>query len=196
MNKKSILKHIQAFILGVLLTSSILYFMRNDSGMIQNQTTYLSQPIASEKILITSAGQSTDTYIIKDVANDLLLENIFIPNAETSDLEGVNSMVIVIAHSYIGELLHDIDYEDEYLRVEQLIQDAEEINLPIIGVYIGGQMRNNKKTNQLIDLVFTSSNYNFIVGDSYAQNETTYDVPMVYVENLQQIKGPFSSLFR
>jgi len=194
-----LLKKVVAFILGILVTSSIILTINNEQNSIQNQLTYLSQPIASEKILITSAGQSTDTYIIKDVANDLLLENIFIPNAEPSDLDGVNSMVIVVAHSHIGELLHDIDYEEEYMRVQELVQDAQTKEIPIIGVYIGGQMRNYKKTNQMIELVFSSSTYNFVVGET--KNLTTQlshetDVPMIYVDSLQQIKGPFSSLFR
>lgn len=188
-----------AFVLGIVITSSILITLSDRDESINNQLTYLSQPIASEKLLITSAGQSTDTYIIKDVANDLLLENIFIPNAETNDLEGVNSIVMVVAHSQIGESLNDIDYETEYLRVETLIEEARNKELPIIGVYIGGQMRNYKKTNQLIDLVFSSSSYNFIVGtsDHFSNKEAEFsDIPLVYVDDIKQIKGPFSSLFR
>lgn len=195
MIKSSFMKQVLAFMLGLILTSFLMYILTNNEPMIQNQLTYLSQPVASEKILITSAGQSTDTYIIKDVANELLLENIFIPNAKTTDLEGVNSIVIVIGHSHIGELLHDIEFEDEILRVEQLIEDANQKSLPIIGVYIGGQMRNNKKNNTLIDLVFSSSTYNLVVGESN-HIESDFDVPMIHVDNIRQIKGPFSSLFR
>jgi len=192
-------KKVLAFMLGIVIVSSIILILNNKQNTIQNQLTYLSQPIASEKVLITSAGQSTDTYIIKDVANDLLLENIFIPNAESSDLDGVKSVVIVVAHSYIGEFLHDIDYEDEYMRVQELVEDAQAKELPIIGVYIGGQMRNHKKTKQLIDLVFSSSSYNFFVGEDHnlaTQLSLETDVPMIYVDSMQQIKGPFSSLFR
>lgn len=199
MTKSYFLKNTLGFILGILLTSMVIWLLSDEQDTVNNQPVYLSQPIASEKILITSAGQSIDTYIIKDVANDLLLENVFIPSAEVSDLEGVNSIVIVVAHSDIGEVLHNIDHENEYARVEQLIEEANSKDLPIIGVYIGGKMRSNKKTNQLIDLVFSSSTYNIVAGE--ADSQTTKlsresEVPMIYIANLQQIKGPFSSLFR
>lgn len=185
--------------LGVVLTSSILFMIKAEDDVIQNQLTYLSQPIASEKLLITSAGQSTDTYIIKDVANELLLENIFIPNAEVTDLDGVNSVVVVVAHSQIGETLNDIDFDTEYKRVETLIEASIVKELPIIGVYIGGDMRNDKKTNQLIELVFSSSTYNLVIGESdqFSNNDAEFvHVPLIHLEDLQQIKGPFSSLFR
>jgi hypothetical protein len=199
MNKHHKLKHVLAFLLGIVVTTSILFMFKKEDQTAFNQQAYLSQPIASEKLLITSAGQSTDTYIIKDVANDLLLENIFIPHAETSDLEDVNSVVIVVAHSQIGETLQDIDFDDEYLRVQTLIEETLEKDLPIIGVYIGGQLRDNNKTNQLIELVFSSSSYNFVVGksDQFTNKDTKFShVPMIYVEDIRQIKGPFSSLFR
>lgn len=199
MNRHHTLKHVFAFLLGIVITLTILLTIQKDQVDDFNQLTYLSQPIASEKLLITSAGQSTDTYIIKDVANDLLLENIFIPNAKPSDLNDIESVVIVVAHSQIGELLHDIDFDEEYQRVKTLIDDSKEKNLPIIGVYIGGQMRNYNKTNQLLDLVFTSSTYNFVVGESdqFKDQEMDFsDVPMIYVDDMKQIKGPFSALFR
>lgn len=199
LNRNQIIKHILAFILGIVITFSGLIMLSSKDESTHSQPTYLSQPIASEKLLITSAGQSTDTYIIKDVANDLLLENIFIPNAEATDLEDVNSVVIVVAHSQIGETLNDMDFDTEYLRVQTLIEDIKNKDLPIIGVYIGGQMRNNEKTNQLLDLVFSSSSYNFIIGESnqFSDNDSEFShVPLIYVDDIKQIKGPFSSLFR
>ncbi|MCH4890194.1 hypothetical protein EZV73_21615 [Acidaminobacter sp. JC074] len=188
------IKNIVGFILGILITTSIIMIINDEEKTTPNQATYLSQPIASEKILITSAGQSTDTYIIKDVANDLLLENVFKPSAESDDLDGVNSLVIVVAHSDIGEVLHNIDHEKEYERVKDLIDEAQINDLPIIGVYIGGKMRSNKKTDQLIELVFSSSSYNLVAGQS--NDIITEDVPLIYVDDIQEIKGPFSSLFR
>lgn len=199
MTRDIFFKNTLAFLLGILVTSTLIMMINHEEKTVKNQSIYLSQPIGSEKILITSAGQSIDTYIIKDVANELLLENVFIPSAEASDLEGVNSVVIVVSHSDIGEVLHNIDHEKEYARVEELIASAQENDLPIIGVYIGGKMRSNKKTKQLIDLVFTSSTYNLVAGE--ADNITSKlsseeDIPMIYVNNIEQIKGPFSSLFR
>jgi len=199
MNSNNILKNIFGFLLGVLFTAFIIVSLGKDNRSLIQQPLYLSQPIASEKLLISSAGQSISTYIIKDIANDLFLENTFNPSADASDLNDVESLVIVVGHSDIGEDLHNIDHEDEIKRVEALIDQAQVLELPIIGVYIGGKQTNHSKTNQLLELVFSNSTYNIVTSEEHALITKLFDntkVPIIYVDTVKEINGPFLSIFR
>lgn len=199
MTSHQLTKKILGFLLGVAVSISIIFILDNNENEVVSQPLYLSQPIASEKLLITSAGQSISTYIMKDVANDLLLENTFKPSADVSDLEGVDSLVIVVGHSDIGEDLHNIDHQEEYGRIEELIKQAHEAQLPIIGIYIGGKQKNHQKTNQLLELVFSNSTYNIVTNEEYPLIKNLFDdkkLPIIYVDNVKEIKGPFLSFFR
>ena len=56
----------------------------------------LPRPIAKTPIAIISAGQSTDSYIIHDISNQLMLRSFFMPQARDTDLKEVNTIVFVI----------------------------------------------------------------------------------------------------
>lgn len=161
----------------------------------------LPRPIAKEVVLITSAGQSTDTYIVKDIANGLKIHNYFMPQASTLDLEGIQSLCIVIGYSETSEKLHDFSFETEKERVSNLITLAEKENLPIIAVYIGGKHRRGAQTDALISLVVSHADY-FI-----ATVESNYDdflmtlsrehqLPMTLVKQIANLSEPLASVYR
>ncbi len=197
-------KHIKNFFFflsGIITTLAVLSLLSNSQSDVLASPMYLPQPIASEKVLITSAGQSIDTYIVKDVANDLLLHNTFIPNVDEDDLTEINSVVIVIGHSDTGELLHEVDHQGETERVKRVIEKAQSSSQPIIAVFIGGKERRSRKTDQLLDLVCSSSS--FIIATESGDHDLfistiadTNSIPLVKIQDIQSFRAPFSSLFR
>jgi len=192
---------IAVFLMGLLLALLILNLIIPSSTTSTIKPTYFPQPIASEKILITSAGQSIDTYIVKDIANDLLLHNTFMPHADQSDLEGINSVVIVVGHSATGELLQEVDHIGELKRLDQIIEQAQNQSLPIISVYIGGKERRTPKTDQLLDKVCTSSTYIIATEDGdydqfLSSISESFNIPLVKIKDIKNFKAPFSSMFR
>lgn len=161
----------------------------------------LPRPIAKETVLITSAGQSTDTYIVKDIANKLLVHNFFMPQAGESDLIDVESVIVVVGYSEIGEKLHDISFFDEKKRVSDLIEAVKEKDLPIIVINVGAVSKQNTQSDELMRLVAEKSNY--MIG-TFSANEDNYmtdlaeefDVPLTLVEGVRDISEPFASAFR
>lgn len=161
----------------------------------------LPRPIAKETVLITSAGQSTDTYIVKDIANKLLVHNFFMPQAGESDLIDVESVIVVVGYSEIGEKLHDISFSDEKKRVSDLIEAVKEKDLPIIVINVGAVSKQNIQSDELMRLVAEKSNY--MIG-TFSANEDNYmtdlaeefDVPLTLVEGVRDISEPFASAFR
>lgn len=161
----------------------------------------LPQPIAKTPAVITSAGQGTDTYIIRDMANQLMIRSYFMPQAKDIDLEEMNTVVFVVGYSSLGAKLQDISYEEEKSRIEMLLAKAEEDKLKIITVAIGGESALEKKTEELLRLVGAKSDYFIGIRDSYNESilielakET--ENPLTLVGEVKDITGPFASAFR
>ncbi len=161
----------------------------------------LPKPIAEEMVLITSAGQSTDTYIIKDIANKLMIHNYFMPQANALDLDDINSVVFVVGYSKIHETLFDTDFESEIARIEKLIDKCKDLELTIITVFIGGDHRKDTYTLSMLDYIGSNSDYIITTADgdkdqSLYKLAHTNKIPITIVNKLDDISEPFASAFR
>jgi hypothetical protein len=192
-----------AIILIVLVTSfvinSTIFDKKKEMNMLLLPS--LPKPIAKEYALITSAGQSTEAYIISDIANKLMIHNYFMPEAKEADLEGINTLVFVVGYSSIGKKLHGISYDDEKKRIRELIEKSKKENLIIITVFIGGKNRRDKKTDELLSIICPDtdyliatkeSNYNSFLSE-LAKNER---IPLTLINEVKDVAEPFVSAFR
>lgn len=183
------------FLLGLAIISAQHY--EHD---LQNMPS-LPKPIAKEMVLITSAGQSTDTYVIKDIANKLMIHNYFMPQSQTLDYEEINSVVFVIGYSEISEMLFDTNYEDEFNRIKQLIKESEKMDLKVISIFIGGQHRKDDQTIALLEFLGDHSDYIIATSDG-DRDQSLYKlakdnkIPITIVNKLEDISEPFASAFR
>ncbi|WP_099189454.1 DUF6305 family protein [Tepidibacter mesophilus] len=183
----------------------ILSFISNTSKIQVNDDIYalpsLPRPIAEDKVLITSAGQSTDTYIIKDIANKLMIHNFFMPQAKDVDLEGVNTVVFVVGYSAIGEKLHGLTYAEEKKRIENLIQKLANRNITIITIFIADRENKNKETDEFLNITCKYADY--VIGTQNNNNNSSllelakkYKFPLTIVEDVTGLSEPFVSAFR
>lgn len=183
------------FLIGLAIISAQHY--EHD---LQNMPS-LPKPIAKEMVLITSAGQSTDTYVIKDIANKLMIHNYFMPQSQTLDYEEINSVVFVIGYSEISEMLFDTNYEDELNRIKKLIKESEKMDLKVISIFIGGQHRKDDNTIALLEYLGAHSDYIIATADgdrdqSLYQMAKENKIPITIVNKLEDISEPFASAFR
>jgi hypothetical protein len=161
----------------------------------------LPKPIAKEYALITSAGQSTDAYIINDISNRLMIHSYFMPQARAEDLTGVKTVVFVIGNSFLGEKTHGISFNDEKDRIEEMIKKANDEMLTIIAVYIGGSERRSKETDELLKLICPNVDYLIATKsgdfDDYLSELTERKrTPLTLVSEVSDIEEPFASAFR
>lgn len=194
MNRLSMIIILVAFVLltGQISANDILSRGRYPS---------LPRPIAKEVVLITSAGQSTDTYMIKDIANKLMIHNFFMPQADKADLEDISSVIVVVGYSGIGEKLHKVSFMDEKKRVTKLLDAATEKKLPIITIHLGGNLRMDEKSYELLKLSAEKSDYIIALDSANEKNEfselaNNLDIPLTLVEDVKDISEPFASAFR
>ena len=160
----------------------------------------LPRPIAEEPVIITSAGQSTDTYIIRDVSNQLMIRSFFMPQARGADLKEAKTIVFVVGYSSLGTKLQSKSYEEEKMRIEKLIEKAKENNSTILTVVMGGEQSHNN-TEELLRLIGTQSDY--MIGLRESSNESILtelakerDIPLTLVSGVNDISEPFASAFR
>jgi hypothetical protein len=189
---------------SALLIIFIIWFSYNaDQQAYKRSDNILSLPraIGTETVLITSAGQSTDAYLVKDVANKLMIHNFFMPQAVEPDLEGINTVVFVVGSSEFGEKLHGITYGNEKKRVDSLLKSLKKNKVTIITMYLGGQQRRNKKTEALLEMTCKESQYLISTvsadQDNYLSDLCSeYKVPLTLVRHVKDIAEPFVSIFR
>lgn len=190
-------------ILIFMLIASVIYIygLNTSRYQVKKGIPYLPRPIAEEVLLITSAGQSTDTYIIKDVANKLMINNYFMPQATDLDLEEIKTVAVVIGYSEIGEKLHDQQIDGEAERIDQLLKNANDSSMTVIAIYIGGKERRSKETDLLIETVLNYSDY--VITDEAGDYDglisnfaNELGIPASFVKDVTEIKEPFVSAFR
>jgi len=161
----------------------------------------LPRPIAKVPAAITSAGQSTDTYIINDISNQLMIRSFFMPQAEAEDIEDMNSIVFAVGYSSLGLKLQGLSYEDEKTRIEKLINMAKNNKLTIIAVVLGGEQPNDDRNENIIRLVGAKADY--IIGLKGSSSEELLadlaengNIPLTLVRKVKDISVPFASAFR
>lgn len=161
----------------------------------------LPRPIAEETILITSAGQSTDTYIVKDIANKLKIHTLFMPQAKTADLKDVKTLVFVIGYSELSEKVNQLNWDSEVERVDALLNYASNNEAKIITVFIGGIQRRSDETDAFIEQISLNSDYIIATYNSdfdhmISDLATLNDIPITLVDEISDVSEPFASAFR
>ena len=160
----------------------------------------LPQPIAEEPIVITSAGQSTDTYIVYDIANRLMIRSYFMPQAIDIEIKEAKTIVFVVGYSSLGMKLQGKSYVQEKERIEELIKNTHN-NCTIVTVAMRGEQQYDNKTAELLRLVCSHSDY--LIGMRESSNEIILaeiarekDIPLTLVAGVNDIAEPFASAFR
>ncbi|MDF2840059.1 MAG: hypothetical protein K0Q99_831 [Clostridia bacterium] len=161
----------------------------------------LPKPIAKEYVLITSAGQSTDAYIVNDIANKLMIHNYFMPQAKENNLESVNTLVFVVGYSELGEKLHGTSYEDEKKRIVKLLEKSVEENLVVITIYIGGKQQLEENTKGLLSLIIPNTDYLIGTkeanGDGFLSDQAKNNkISFTLINGVNDLSEPFASAFR
>jgi hypothetical protein len=197
---------IKSFIAIILIAIMMLFIMNAKTIVKKSETNALllpslPRPITKEYALITSAGQSTEANIVEDVANKLMINNYFMPQAKDTDLAGINTIVFVVGYSPFGEKLNGMSYENEKKRIIKLLQKSKEEKLVVITVYIGYKEQRDKRAEELLRLICPKTAY--LIGTE----ESDYDgflselakksrIPLTLINGVNNIAEPFASAFR
>ena len=155
---------------------------------------------AKEPVLITSAGQSADTQMVKVLADKNKITYKFNPLGKVANLQEVKSLIIVIGGSTKGMGAAGIDADKEATRIQQLLARAKELKIPLIGMHIGGKARRGDLSDRFIHMVVPSSSYLIVVkeGDSdeiFSKIASKNNIPIVLVSKISDAQEPLKSIY-
>jgi hypothetical protein len=189
---------LMAFGMLIVFVTNAIFSIEPPEQTMRNE--YPASPYSSEMILITSAGQSTDTYIFHDIANDLHLNNQFMPEADTYDLSAYSALVIVVGYSEVGMELNEVTFDEELKRVEKLIHHGQAELMPIIVTYLGGDERRDEMTDKLLLSLSEKADYIIMTtsnADSYFIRAMTREgeIPITTVSTVKDLNIPLKSIF-
>ena len=91
--------------------------------------------------------------------------------------------------------------EDEYLRIQKLIEDSHQLNIPVVAVYLGGSERRNAKTDELIKITCTNADY--IICTNAGNNDDyigkiaeSNAITISLIESIKDLTKPLALVFR
>lgn len=197
MIKNKHLSNFTYFCMGFIITLLVGYvvYENNDSQAVNVDYNMTAYP--SEKVLVSSLGQSTDVYIVQNVIDKRRISSQFMPQAETTELEDISSAVFVVGSSELGMRLVDRAFDGEIARIDELVGYLKARDIPIITVYIGQDLRLNGPTWQMLDKVGSQSD--LVISNSWRVSDYLRSYPVaeiVTIEHLSELNVVFSSVFR
>lgn len=159
-----------------------------------------SAPKFKQQILISAAGQSADTKLTGMVFKKLKLDIKENNNAKPNDLSGIKTLVIVPGFSSKGLGAAGISQEQEMNRVKELVVAANQKNIPIVCVHIGGNARRKGQSDDFNKYVAENSKYIIVVkqGDEdkfFSSIASQKNIPMKLVEKISDISNPVAAIF-
>lgn len=196
MKKYSLAAVLFAICIGIMTINQ-----RTSEGEKMNTWPNLPAPIGEEPMLITSAGQATEGKVFSFITQDLHLEGDYRPRALSSDLYDYNTLVIVAGFSPHGLNQTYRSIEGEKRRVHYILHEAERSSVPKILIHMGGTARDDDITWSIIEESMHHLDYVISFRDMKQKKELMeladqYDVPVTLVDEMEDLRTPFNSVFR
>lgn len=193
-------KNVMTFVGIIVVMLCFIVLTRNEAIHKEGSIRALPRPVAMEPVLITSGGQNTDSYIVKDIMNTLMIDNYFIPMATTEHLEGTQSVILVVGYSEIGNRIKDNGFADEKKRIQDFLYEVQKEDLYLITVYLRGGQMMDEETKELLKLSAKYSDYVIAVNPNNSFKDIQDMVPsttaITYVDEMAEVTEPIVSAFR
>ncbi|MFC2158473.1 DUF6305 family protein [Acidobacteriota bacterium] len=183
MNKR-LLNIVLSFMMIVLLNSSLL----------PEQTKFI------EPALITSAGQSAEVQLANVLAKRAGISAALIKQAEIEDLEGIQTIILVVGVSLKGMGAAGLDMNQEKSRVNNLIEAAKKEGIPILCLHLGGKDRRGNLSDELIKACLPHASSVIVVKSGNMDGLFTSmcsekDIPLIEVERAANALDPLKKVF-
>ncbi|MCX7973902.1 MAG: DUF6305 family protein [Candidatus Aminicenantes bacterium] len=100
--------------------------------------------------LITSGGQNAEVQMVAILAKRINLEHQLNKMATAQDLTNFKSILLVLGASLKGLGAAGLDTNKEMDRVKGLIEAAQQKNIPILCLHLGGEERRGAQSDEFI----------------------------------------------
>lgn len=151
-------------------------------------------------ILLTSAGQSADSDIIKTLCTKANITVELENRATAENLDGIKTLLISVGGSSKGLGAAGIDADQEIARVQELIKAAQDADIKIIAMHVGGAPRRGDLSDKFLPDPFNAADAAVVVsgGDTDGLIRgllAANSVPSAYVDSQADCIGCLTTLF-
>ena len=120
---------------------------------------------ANQPALITSCGQSPDTFVVKVLCDRMKINVAYDPLINTEAVKDVRTLMVVIGGSAKGLGEAGIDDSQEIERVRAILTRAKDRKIPVVGIHIGGEARRGPLSAKFVELVSPRADYLIVAED-------------------------------
>lgn len=162
----------------------------------------LPRPIARERALVTTAGQSTDGLITAKMLERLSISYEFRSRVTADNLtDRFRSLIVTVGAASSGLRVAGLTEEEERERVVALLRQARSRGMAVVVVYLGGANRRGRFTDELLSLVVPFADYLVAVREGDRDHvisslAETYNVPLTLARDIEGVRMPLGSAFR
>lgn len=115
--------------------------------------------------LITSAGQSPGALMVRVLADQAGVANVYDATAGLDQLAGAKSLIIVVGASMKGLGAAGIDVDQEFARIESLLVEATSRGIPVVAMHVEGAPRRGSTSDDLSVLVLEYADHAIVRAD-------------------------------
>lgn len=155
---------------------------------------------ASLPVLITSAGQCPDAFVVKVLFDRAKISSEYDELAEVDKLKGMKTLILVLGGSAKGLGAAGIDEDEELARIKRIIDKAKELKISTVGIHIGGEARRGPLSAKFIEASAPRCDYLIVKEDGNADGYftklgTSKNIPVTVIKDSNEIGGIFKTVF-
>lgn len=161
----------------------------------------LDEAIAEEPALLTSIGQSADVEMIKALMDNANLEYRLEKLVKAEELADEKTLILAVGGSSKGLGAAGIDADEELKRLEALLDAAQDKDMTIIVVHIGGENRRGDLSDRFIEPSAKDADYIIVVEEGnedglFTDIASENNIPLDSVANIADVLEPLKSAFK
>ena len=172
-----------------------------DTGGSGNEVVELTEAFAEQPVILTSIGQSADVEMIKALMDNGGLEYTIDKLIKGSELSNENTLILAVGGSSKGLGAAGINADDELARTKELVKAAQDKDIKIIAMHIGGENRRGELSDKFIGPSASGADYIIIVDDGnkdgmFTKIASDNDIPMNVVSSIADALAPLQKAFK
>ncbi len=175
--------------------------VNTDSGDNGGEVAGLTEAFAEQPAMLTSIGQSADVEMIKALMDNAGLEYEMDKMITGNDLGDEKTLILAVGGSSKGLGAAGIDADGELARTKELIKAAQDKDIQIIAMHIGGENRRGELSDKFIGPSAASADYIIVVDEGnkdglFTDIASKNGIPMDEVGSIADAIEPLKKAFK
>lgn len=150
--------------------------------------------------LITSAGQNAEVQMVAVLAKRANLDHQLNKMATAQDLANFKTLILVLGASLKGLGAAGLDMNKEMERIKGLVGAAQQRNMPILCLHLGGEERRGAQSDEFIKAFLPMAQMAIVVKSGNKDGLFTRlcqekNIPLIEIEKITEALEPLKKAF-